>query len=295
MDPFKQDPDVDDESPHPLHSSQTFSQGIAEGRHQDGEMTDEAEDGPPPSVMLDIPTSDGGHSSSPRGGASPRVTAPLLQSDSDGPARSVYDDAQPHPRESVRLGKMKASTVPPGYQDDEDEEQDEGVVYDEEDEEAGLMDQRRGSSSPAPSRGGGGRAPHRKVGGSIIADLADRVRRKADRIRRQDTGARKRQAMRGLDPKERALWNWANVDNLDEFLQEVYSYYIGKGIFCIALSRALNLLTIAFVIGFSTFLAGCVNYSKIRDYSKLRHSQKPAESEVDLMLSDVLVDQCVSR
>ncbi|PWN88153.1 APG9-domain-containing protein [Acaromyces ingoldii] len=101
--------------------------------------------------------------------------------------------------------------------------------------------------------------------------------------------------MRGLDPKERALWNWANVDNLDEFLQEVYSYYIGKGIFCIALSRALNLLTIAFVIGFSTFLAGCVNYSKIRDYSKLRHSQKPTESEVDLMLSDVLVDQCVSR
>ncbi|KAF8744430.1 Autophagy-related protein 9, partial [Rhizoctonia solani] len=70
--------------------------------------------------------------------------------------------------------------------------------------------------------------------------------------------------MRGMDNYERALWNWFNVYNLDAFLQEVYAYYEGKGIYCIALSKGLNLLTVGFVIGFSTFLLGCVDYSKIR-------------------------------
>jgi autophagy-related protein 9 len=50
------------------------------------------------------------------------------------------------------------------------------------------------------------------------------------------------QPMRGLDAYERALWNWVNVYNLDAFLQEVYFYYEGKGIYCIALARGLNLL-----------------------------------------------------
>lgn len=48
--------------------------------------------------------------------------------------------------------------------------------------------------------------------------------------------------MRGLDAYERALWNWVNVYNLDAFLQEVYYYYEGKGIYSIALARGLNLL-----------------------------------------------------
>jgi autophagy-related protein 9 len=53
-----------------------------------------------------------------------------------------------------------------------------------------------------------------------------------------------RNTMRGLDNYEKALWNWVNVYNLDAFLQEVYSYYEGKGIYCIALSRGLNLLSV---------------------------------------------------
>ena len=48
--------------------------------------------------------------------------------------------------------------------------------------------------------------------------------------------------MRSLDAYERALWNWVNVYNLDSFLQEVYTYYEGKGIYSIALARGLNLL-----------------------------------------------------
>ena len=68
----------------------------------------------------------------------------------------------------------------------------------------------------------------------------------------------------GLDDYEHALWKWVNVDDLDGFLQDVshlilhhwadlsyakahvppqvYAYYKGKGIYCIALARVLNLL-----------------------------------------------------
>ncbi|KAI0086343.1 APG9-domain-containing protein [Irpex rosettiformis] len=87
---------------------------------------------------------------------------------------------------------------------------------------------------------------------------------------------------RGLDDYERALWNWVNVYNLDAFLQEAYYYYEGKGIYSIALSRGLNLLTVGFVIGFSTFLLGCIDYSRIKPEKATR-------------LSDVVVSHCVSR
>ena len=60
------------------------------------------------------------------------------------------------------------------------------------------------------------------------------------------SGSPQPKQMRGLDAYERALWSWVNVYNLDAFLQEVYHYYQGKGIYCIALSRGLNLLSVPF-------------------------------------------------
>lgn len=45
-----------------------------------------------------------------------------------------------------------------------------------------------------------------------------------------------------IDPKEKAMWRWANVENLDNFLREVYDYFLGNGIWCILLGRILNLL-----------------------------------------------------
>jgi autophagy-related protein 9 len=54
--------------------------------------------------------------------------------------------------------------------------------------------------------------------------------------------------MGGLDDYERALWNWVNVYNLDAFLQEAYYYYEGKGIYSIALSRGLNLLSVLILL-----------------------------------------------
>lgn len=45
-----------------------------------------------------------------------------------------------------------------------------------------------------------------------------------------------------INPRERALWRWANVENLDNFLRDVYDYFLGNGIYSILLSKILNLL-----------------------------------------------------
>lgn len=83
-----------------------------------------------------------------------------------------------------------------------------------------------------------------------------------------------------LSPKERALWKWANVENLDIFLQNVYKYYLGNGFFCIVLEKILNVSTLIFVLFISTYMGYCI------DYSKLSSSQK---------LSDVMIDQCYAN
>jgi autophagy-related protein 9 len=44
------------------------------------------------------------------------------------------------------------------------------------------------------------------------------------------------------DPKERALRKWAQVENLDSFLTQVYSYYERKGIWSILLGQSIMLL-----------------------------------------------------
>jgi autophagy-related protein 9 len=42
-------------------------------------------------------------------------------------------------------------------------------------------------------------------------------------------------------PRERAMWRWINITNLDNFMREVYDYYTGSGLWCITLERALTL------------------------------------------------------
>lgn len=56
------------------------------------------------------------------------------------------------------------------------------------------------------------------------------------------TTHRRGQGLGMMDPKERAMWMWANVENLDNFLKDVYDYFLGNGIWCILLRRLLNLL-----------------------------------------------------
>lgn len=45
-----------------------------------------------------------------------------------------------------------------------------------------------------------------------------------------------------VDPKEKAMWRWANVQNLDNFLFDVYHYYFENGIWSILLKRTLTQL-----------------------------------------------------
>ena len=83
-----------------------------------------------------------------------------------------------------------------------------------------------------------------------------------------------------VDPKEKAMWRWANVENLDNFLEDVYAYSLENGIWSIALHRILGLLTFAFVIGFSTFLTNCIDYSHVRG---------------SRTLDDILIKRCTAK
>ncbi|KAK0714296.1 autophagy protein Apg9-domain-containing protein [Apiosordaria backusii] len=83
-----------------------------------------------------------------------------------------------------------------------------------------------------------------------------------------------------LDAKKMAEWRWANVQNLDKFIKEVYDYYIGCGIKAIVTERVLHLVNVAFIAVLLTFLTQCV------DYSRIRGSQK---------LSQIIVPQCTRK
>lgn len=79
-----------------------------------------------------------------------------------------------------------------------------------------------------------------------------------------------------LNAKEKALWKWANIDNLDTFLQDVYNYYLGNGFLCIILQKFLNLLTLLFVVYVSTYLGYCIDYSllpKAHSWSEISQDQ----------------------
>lgn len=58
----------------------------------------------------------------------------------------------------------------------------------------------------------------------------------------QTWNIKQRSALAYADPKERAMWRWANVEDLDNFLKDVYVYFLGNGIWCIVLSRLLNIM-----------------------------------------------------
>jgi autophagy-related protein 9 len=204
----------------------------------------------------------------------------------DGPPASIVLDAHDNDEEldagvggSVRLTpltKGKQARVD-SRSDDEDVRRSR-----ESDEEANLMGAQARSR---PGQGSTASRNRRKREKGMLSSMAQKIKRKADKIRLSDSrmvneNGPEQTPLRRLDAKQRALWTWGTLENMDEFLQEVYAYYVGKGLVCILLTKTLNLLTIAFVIGFSMFLVGCV------DYGAIKH---------DGRLSEVVVPQCFSR
>ncbi|EON63863.1 hypothetical protein W97_03091 [Coniosporium apollinis CBS 100218] len=82
------------------------------------------------------------------------------------------------------------------------------------------------------------------------------------------------------NPRDRAMWRWLQVQNLDKFLNEVYYYYYNHGMWSILLARLIMLLRTAFVVGFMTFLSFCI------DWKALPHSKR---------MPEVIVPQCTQK
>jgi autophagy-related protein 9 len=86
------------------------------------------------------------------------------------------------------------------------------------------------------------------------------------------------------DPRAVAMWRWANVVNLDNFLHDVYDYYSQHGFWSILLRRFFTLITAAFIVGFTLFLTQCIDY-----HSSLHHIAS---------LKDVMIrptSRCIKR
>ncbi|WWC71134.1 uncharacterized protein I206_105087 [Kwoniella pini CBS 10737] len=135
----------------------------------------------------------------------------------------------------------------------------------------------------AKSRDKGGRKYHALPAQDEQDEVEDEQRGRYDGLGKRSGKVGKT----GLNDYEKALWKWVNVEDLDGFLQEVYDYYKGKGIWCIALARALNLLTTFFVIAFSTFLTSCIDYKKLWS--------EASGPDAIARLDDVLIDKCITR
>lgn len=147
----------------------------------------------------------------------------------------------------------------------------------DEDEEAANLLLEPGSKPSKPDRGERLRRGSATVGNGIsrgIDHLTHLRTRTSSRIRKGERHNAPKM-LDVLDAKERAYWKWSNVENMDIFLQEIYAYFLGNGMYCIILSRIVNMATILFVVGFSTYLYSCIDYSKIRTSSSLDQVQVP--------------------
>lgn len=318
MDPFKSD-EEDDDVRHPFPAQQPrHPQTALSDDHASSEGTadpfalDQSEVKPQQEVVSDehreihiregLPT----EPSRPSNRLDPVTASHLLGSSEAGPST-------PRPREDHIALKMQdaaeeASSIRRPSQASTENEEEENVEAGEADRLVRsrrtdrLTSQSPASASSRSQRSSGREAEAKRARSkgvrATLSALGRRIARAASQAEEEDAQARNGSAFgpvrlggtglgsrgdatdRRLEDREKALWMWANVENIDEFLREVYAYYTGKGLVCIALAKALNLLTIAFVIGFSTFLFGCI------DYSRITHDGK---------LADIVVSQCMAR
>lgn len=75
-----------------------------------------------------------------------------------------------------------------------------------------------------------------------------------------------------IPPKEKALYLWANIVNMDDFLLDLYYYYRGKGFSSIVLGRVVDILIFIFILVFTSFLKWGVNYDLYFNHWKSKSS-----------------------
>lgn len=85
-----------------------------------------------------------------------------------------------------------------------------------------------------------------------------------------------------LTPLERSLWLWANISNLDIFLNDVYEYYNGKGFQCIVIENLCDVLILVFILWLTVFMGNCLDYHKLLNTNPTK-------------LSEVTVPKCYSH
>lgn len=86
-----------------------------------------------------------------------------------------------------------------------------------------------------------------------------------------------------IPPRERALYLWANIINMDEFLVDLYYYYRGKGLLNIILSRIVGLFILIFILSFTVFLKWGINYDYfLNEWNSIDHS-------TSITLSDLII------
>lgn len=90
-----------------------------------------------------------------------------------------------------------------------------------------------------------------------------------------------------IPPKERALYLWANITNMDEFLTDVYYYYRGNGMLNIVLTRLVDLLILIFILSFTVFLKWGINY----DFFVTASSERASITLKDLIIPSFLSEK----
>jgi autophagy-related protein 9 len=132
----------------------------------------------------------------------------------------------------------------PIHDEDGDNDVPASLLVEHHDEPAGIHGQQRRTR-------GGGHRPH-AIPGSSKARAQWETAQAHQRLHNDDVpglGQRIKDApgtfLTGVisgSAKKKAEWRWANVSNLDNFVKDVYDYYLGCGIWCIILERILHLL-----------------------------------------------------
>ncbi|KAL8941213.1 MAG: hypothetical protein Q9216_002390 [Gyalolechia sp. 2 TL-2023] len=140
---------------------------------------------------------------------------------------------------SLRRPRPQPASNMPDPMDDDDEVPQSLLIEDHDSPISPLREQQpRPLSSPVPG------APTK------AARAKWQATQEQQRLHTQTPGRRDRSSQSGrpfsgftiADSRERAMWRWANVEDLDNFLRDVYEYFVGNGIWSILLSRLLNLL-----------------------------------------------------
>lgn len=78
-----------------------------------------------------------------------------------------------------------------------------------------------------------------------------------------------------VNSKEKAMWAWVNVGNLDNHLTWVYRYYEQHGIWSHLLDKTVRYVTAIFVVWLSTFMFYCIDYSKLPGSTKFEQVRVP--------------------